>query len=118
MFGLSLLLRHWDPLPLKFSPESGPRFRVEVLNGSGRPGVAQAAAERLRDRGLDVVYVGNADSFDYAWTLIVDRVGCQECARTVADALGHGVLRAQTDSLRLVEVTVILGRDGGPASGE
>jgi hypothetical protein len=118
LFGLSLLLRHWDPLPLKFAPESGPRFRVEVLNGSGRHGVAARVAEYLRDRGLDIVYVGNAGSFDHGQTLVIDRLGCSECANTVARILGYGIVQTEADSLRLVEVTVILGRDDGFVPGE
>jgi hypothetical protein len=118
LFGLSLLLRHWDPLPLKFAPERDARFRVEVLNGSGRHGVASKVAEYLRDRGLDVVYVGNADSFEHERTLIIDRVGCPERATTVAGILGYGMVQSEADSLRLVEVTVILGADEILARGD
>jgi hypothetical protein len=117
LFGLSLLLRHWDPLPLKFASERTARFRVEVLNGSGRRGVASEVAEFLRDRGLDVVYVGNADSFDHERTVVIDRVGRPEQATTVAGILGYGEVQSETDSLRLVEVTVILGADNILARG-
>lgn len=67
----------------------------------------------LRDRGLDVVYVGNASSFDHEHTLIIDRLGCSECADTVARILGYGIVRTEADPLRLVEVTVVLGRNDG-----
>jgi hypothetical protein len=75
-------------------------------------------AEHLRDRGLDVVYVGNAGSFEHGPTLVIDRLGCPECANTVARILGYGIVKAEADSLRLVEVTVILGRDDGFVPGD
>jgi hypothetical protein len=111
IFGLSLLLRHWDPMPLEFPSPQQYHFRVEVLNGSGRTGVAARVAEQLRSRGLDVVYVGNAPSFGFDETLIIDRVGCADCALTVAEAVGFGTVTEEVDSLRLVEVSVILGAD-------
>ena len=39
------------------------RIRVEVLNAGGEPGMARMATDQLRDRGFDVVYFGNAESF-------------------------------------------------------
>ena len=75
-------------------------------------------AEYLRDRGLDVVYVGNAASFEHGATLVIDRSGCVECADTVARILGYGVVKTEADSLRLVEVTVILGRNDGFVPGD
>lgn len=50
---------------------------VEVLNGSGRPGAATAAADWLRSNGYDVVRVGNAPAgFSYERTqVIVNRAG-------------------------------------------
>jgi predicted RecB family endonuclease len=74
-------------------------------------------AERLRRGGMDVVYVGNAGSFDHPRTLVVDRIGCGECAQAVADELGVRIVTVEIDSLRLVEVTVILGHDLGTSEG-
>ena len=34
--------------------------RIEVLNGSGRSGMARAVTHRLRNAGFDVVFFGNA----------------------------------------------------------
>ncbi len=117
LFGLSLLLRYWDPLPLKFPTDARKPFRVEVLNGCGRKGVAAQVAERLRRGGVDVVYVGNAGSFDHLRTLVVDRMGCDECAQAVADELGVRTVTVEIDSLRLVEVTVVVGHDLGTSEG-
>jgi len=38
---------------------------IEVLNGSGEPGVAGDAEELLEDLGYELIETGNADSYDY-----------------------------------------------------
>jgi len=84
---------------------------VEVLNGCGRPGVAERASSHLRNRGFDIMYVGNADDFDFAETLVVDRTGDRDKAHAVADALGGAPVVYQVSSAFFVDVTVILGGD-------
>ena len=85
--------------------------QVQVLNGSGAPDLARTVTDRLRDRGLDVVAVGNADASDYPQTLVLLRRGDLGVARMVAQRLGAGVPLLQRDPTLLVDVTVILGRD-------
>lgn len=85
--------------------------QVQVLNGAGVADLAQKAASQLRNRGLDVVAIGNADSHDYEETLVLVRRGSKAVARQVRDALGHGTVLEQRDETLLVDVTVILGRD-------
>jgi hypothetical protein len=85
-------------------------IHVEVLNASGREGLAKAATERLRGAGIDVVYFGNAARTRDA-TVVLDRVGRRVYARAVADALGIADVRTELDSTRFVEVSVILGRN-------
>src|SRR5262245_39006980 len=84
--------------------------RVEVLNGSGRSGLARQATERLRAAGFDVVFLGNAPRGEKT-SIVLDRVGKHELAEQVADALGLEKVETRRDSTRLVEVTVILGND-------
>lgn len=88
------------------------RVRVEVLNASGRPGLARQATDVLRDRGFDVVHFGNAPG-GYApdSSLVLDRVGKMEAARRVADAAGIHRVQARPDANLYLDVTVVLGRD-------
>lgn len=44
---------------------------VDVLNGSGSPGVGKEAATRLQMIGIDVANIGNAKHFDYKYTNIL-----------------------------------------------
>lgn len=87
------------------------RVRVEVLNASGVPGLARRGTEALRDVGFDVVSYGNARGFAPDTSLVMDRVGRMELARSVADALEVQRVYARPDSNVYVDVTVILGRD-------
>ena len=85
--------------------------RVEVLNGTGEPGVAQQAAEVLRRGGFDVVYFGNAGSFDILRTKVIDRVGSRLLADSVARWLGVHTLEVDPDVTLYLDATIILGRD-------
>jgi hypothetical protein len=90
------------------SPER--RLTVEVLNGTGRAGVARAATRMLRRRGLDVVYFGNAEEAVDSTRVIVRR-GDPGRGRDVRLALGWGRIVVEPDTLRRVDVSVILGAD-------
>jgi hypothetical protein len=87
------------------------RVRVEVLNASGVPGLAAKGRTMLRDRGFDVVYVGNANGFEPDTSLVLDRVGRMELARSVADEMAIPRVYARPDSNVFVDVTVVLGKD-------
>ncbi len=93
------------------SAEGG--IAVEVLNGSGRPGRARSATRVLRCRGLDVVYFGNWEGEGVVRTtkVVVRRGHDQAAARRVAEALGAGTVVLDPDTLRRVDVSVILGED-------
>lgn len=87
------------------------RVRVEVLNAAGVPGLARAVTRRLRDRGFDVIYFGNARGFSPDSSLILDRAHRPDAARQVSAALGIPRVLSRPDSTLYLEVTVILGRD-------
>jgi hypothetical protein len=87
------------------------RVRVEVLNASGVPGLARRGTEVLRDGGFDVVSYGNAPGFAPDTSLVLDRIGRMELARSVADAIRIPRVYARPDSNVYVDVTVVLGRD-------
>jgi hypothetical protein len=89
------------------------RVVVEVLNGTRRQGAARTATRMLRRQGLDVVFLGNADSLAES-TRVVARRGDPERARYVAAALGAGKVIVETDTFRRVDVSVILGEDFKP----
>ncbi len=100
-----------------FTPEErapeGVRIRVEILNTTSTPRLALTATRVLRDRGFDVVSIGNSPTRRDT-TLIIDRTSHPEWARLVASVLGRGVTEARADTSRYVDVTVLLGTDWTP----
>jgi hypothetical protein len=91
-------------------PAPDRRVTVEVLNGTSRSGMARAATRQLRRHGLDVVHFGNAETAADS-TRVVIRKGDPERGRLVREALGAGRVVIEPDTLRRVDVSVILGRD-------
>jgi hypothetical protein len=84
--------------------------------------MARAATETLRDRGFDVVYFGNAASFDHERSAVLDRVDRPDLAQAVAGALGIDEVRVEPDSNLYLDVSVVLGAawepQPGPDSGD
>lgn len=100
-----------EPAKPGAAPRPAGRVRVEVLNASGVPGLAAKGRTMLRDAGFDVVYVGNAAGFAPDTSLVLDRVGRMELARSVADQMAIPRVFARPDSNVFVDVTVVLGKD-------
>jgi hypothetical protein len=97
-------------------PAPDRRITVEVLNGTRRPGAARVATRILRRQGLDVVFFGNAeDSADS--TRVIVRRGDPGRGRDVRQALGVGRIMVIPDTLRRVDVSVVLGQDFRPRGG-
>jgi hypothetical protein len=85
--------------------------RVEVLNASGRAGLARTATDRLRSGGFDVVYFGNAPESAGDSSRVIDRTGNHAIARAAARRLGISSVRIERDSSLFVDATVVLGSD-------
>jgi LytR cell envelope-related transcriptional attenuator len=91
-------------------PSVDERVLVEVLNATPRKGLARTATRVLRQQGLDVVSLGNADTVVDSTRIYVHR-GDSTAARRVRAALGFGRIVAGRDPQRHVDVTVLLGPD-------
>jgi hypothetical protein len=91
---------------------AGVRIKVEVLNATDIPGLARKATMFLRDRGFDVVEIGNS-SEKRPTTLVLDRSGNPAWAGLVGEALSAKV-EAKPDTSRYLDVTVMLGEDWHP----
>jgi hypothetical protein len=85
--------------------------RVQVLNGSGEPGVGTRVAAFLREGGFQVTDVRNADRADYFATFVVARRADLSLAEEVAHYLGGPPLVRQEWSSELADVSVLVGSD-------
>ena len=92
--------------------EQGRRIVVEVLNTTGRLGLARTATRVLRQAGVDVVSYGNAAAPEHPdSTRILVRRGERAAGERVRRALQVGTVVMAPDSTRLVDVSVLLGAD-------
>jgi hypothetical protein len=99
-------------------PSAEGRIVVEILNGTRRSGLARAATRLVRQQGIDVVFFGSADSASRTdTTRVIARRGERAAAEAVARALGTGRVELEPDTLRRVDVSVILGGDYQPEGG-
>jgi hypothetical protein len=91
----------------------GDIIQVEVRNGCGVDHLAARATQFLRDRGFDVVEVGDHTSYDVQHSLVIDRVGDLQSAKKVAAALNipeeHVVQEIRRDYY--LDASVIIGHD-------
>jgi LytR cell envelope-related transcriptional attenuator len=98
--------------------ENGERIVVEVLNASGKPGLARSATRALRQAGIDVVSFGNATP-DLAGvpvdsTRILIRRGSAVVGDRIRTVLKAGRVISDQDTTRLVDASVLLGADFRP----
>ena len=115
---LIMVLNRSNPQPaVSDSDTSRPdqSVRVVLLNGCGRAGLATQFAKILRSRGYDVMngQGGNADSFDFDVSVVVDRKGNRALAQQVADDLGIDTVIDQygADAYVLEDCEIIIGKD-------
>lgn len=111
--GVRLLAPRVDPAREKNPAQLiGEIIQVEVRNACGVEGVAARTTYYLRQRGFDVVEVGNYTRIE-PHSLVIDRVGDLEAARKVAAALGIPEERVQ-QQIRpdlFLDASVIVGQD-------
>jgi hypothetical protein len=103
-------------LPVPGEGPGAPRVTVEVLNASGKPGLARTAVRVLRRAGIDVITFGTAPAS--LGTLDSTRIAVQRAApgvgQRVRRALGVGRVEIRLDSTRLLDARVLLGADFAP----
>ena len=87
------------------------RPKVEVLNASGRQGLAREAMRYLRERGFDVVAWGNAGPGAGTATRVLVRGGDTLAARALADTLHIRTVSPQADPTAMLDASVVLGKD-------
>jgi len=88
-------------------------IQLDVQNGSGEAKLAKKLTEYLRAEGFDVVEIGNYQSPDISETIVIDRTGNMEAAKSVAASLGvpEGRVVQKVDRNLFLDVTIVIGRD-------
>jgi LCP family protein required for cell wall assembly len=94
------------------SPTPSAPARLEVLNGTVRPGLAQTTASYLQARGASVVNVGNADRTDYPESRVLYRPGREASAAALASLLGippSAITPMSAEAATGADISVVLG---------
>ena len=88
-------------------------MQVDVKNGTGEDGVAKLFTDYLRDKGFDVVEIGNYGTEDQEKTLILDRKGNASNCKRIAQSLGISDKNVipQINEKLLLDATVVIGKD-------
>ncbi len=86
---------------------------VEVLNGSGTPGEANRLASRLKKLGIRVKRTGNAGSFKYDHTILVDWKGKVDDSVILADTLSIDPAKiiVYDKQHKSIDMTIVIGKD-------
>jgi len=86
---------------------------IEVLNGTVTEGLAGAMAENLRQQGLQIANVGNADQSDYTDSLVIVYTGKTYTAEYITHLLDlpPTVIVHGSDPTAEYDITFILGAD-------
>lgn len=106
-----------SPAPTSSPPTSAPagavdrRQSITVLNGTGRAGLAGAAASRLRAAGWTIRATGNSRRGDGATTVYYGRPRLRAAAAAVAADLGGGAAVRESADFGATRITVVLGPD-------
>lgn len=103
-----------ETTPTPTAPEAtqDPNISVIVMNGAGVGGLAGATSDVLTSDSWNVVTVTDADSSDYASTIVA--VGDEAdlgAALGVVESLGFGEAQVDTDIAQPGEIVVIAGAD-------
>jgi LCP family protein required for cell wall assembly len=89
-------------------------IRIEVLNGTGEPGVAARTRDLLEAQGWRVVSIGDADRSDYGRTLIINYGVPKELVDQVGTDLEIQPNLSSLNGLNSsspVDVRIVVGRD-------
>lgn len=109
----------FSPAPLatagQTSTGSDPSWvRVEILNGTGEPGVAARTRDLLVSHGWQVVSIGDADRNDYGNTLIINYGVPQGLVERVSQDLNLRPDLSSLDGLNIsapIDMRIVVGRD-------
>ncbi|MCK5618196.1 MAG: LytR C-terminal domain-containing protein [Candidatus Krumholzibacteria bacterium] len=94
-----------------FRQKGQPRtFTIEVLNGSGKTGLAHAARNGLLHLGIDVIKEDNAPHFGYEESILIARKPDAD-VDLLGEILGCKNVIVQIQEDNLADATLILGAD-------
>lgn len=99
------------PPQLTKEEKQNKNIRIQVQNGSGKPGMAKEMGDKLSSLNFKVTNIGNAPSFDYYETQIVVPAEKEDLGKRVQSELGFGHVSTDGIASDSINVVVVVGRD-------
>lgn len=87
------------------------KAELEVLNGSGEDGLAMKTRIALIRMGIDVLRVGDAEHYNFAESLLIDRKGNPTLMKQLSRLTGCRRVILQVQERPLVDATFVIGHD-------
>jgi anionic cell wall polymer biosynthesis LytR-Cps2A-Psr (LCP) family protein len=90
------------------------RYRVEILNGNGVPGVGEQVASKLDMNKFQVVNSANADNFDHPETVVIiysNNPQITKAAREINSMLEVGRVEVRDMTQDISDITIVVGKD-------
>jgi hypothetical protein len=84
---------------------------IQVLNGCGAEGAANKVADFLRSKNFDVKSIGNADTWNYPFTMVIARSQDMTIAQQIAHVLTTDKMTMVRTNEQAYDVTVVIGPD-------
>lgn len=116
LLGLAMLMgvsMKSDPVPETAATAPAVPYigSIEILNGCGIEGAANRVADYVRSKNFDVKSIGNAQSWNYPFTLVVSRTLDTLIAAKISHVLGTNKLVIIRNNENHYDVTVFIGPD-------
>lgn len=92
---------------------TGQIIQVQVLNGTGKEGLAKKLSDYLKSKNFDVVVQGNYSSRDVKRTFVIDHLGDKKVVRRIIRVLKISPDQVQIDlnEYQLTDITIVIGED-------
>ncbi len=102
-----------DTSKTKITNQPNISIQINVLNGTGENRVAARFRDFLKEKGFDVVDMGNFKSSDIEKSYIIDKAGEMVKAKRIADALGisYRDIVQEINKSQFIDASVVIGKD-------
>lgn len=86
-------------------------IRVQVLNGTGKSGLAGKLREELEKKGYSGISIGDASEGSYEYSKVIDRSGDKVKLQAVSQDSGINIVESDIDIECGYDITIIIGKD-------
>lgn len=93
------------------SSKTKSKVSIEVLNGSNKNGLATKVANELKQKGYNIINIGNAKGMKYDQSHIYDRRSNDEETKKISQILDIKKVEKKTSTDTKADITIILGND-------